>query len=114
MRPNIIILAGTENTLFAEHLRWWREFYTVERRARGSFVALPDTRLEGYYYIQQSKIAQSMRADGVGLTDQTGPFRADLAVKCARAPPGANGTGWPVQNAPWSLRRPLLTQYVVA
>ena len=35
MRPNITILTGAENTLFAEHLRWWREFYTVERRERG-------------------------------------------------------------------------------
>jgi hypothetical protein len=87
-----------EGSLYAEHVQWWRSFYSVEHASQGSFVALPDTRLEGYYYIQQSKIAQVMRADGVGITDQTGPFRADLAVTCARAPPGANGTGWPFQT----------------
>ena len=37
------------------------------------------------------------------ITDQVGPFRADLAVVCARAPKGANGTGWPFQMYDWNV-----------
>ena len=92
---NVRAAAAQGDGLLEQHLDWWRGFYTSQ--SQNSFISIPDTRLEGFYHIQQAKIGQAMRPDGVGITDQVGPFRADLAVICAREPAGVNGTGWPFQ-----------------
>ena len=86
---------------FAAHRAWWASFYSAGRGTaldnQGSFVSVPDTRLEAFYHIQQAKVGSATRATGAPLVDQTGPFRLDMAVECSREPAGINGTGWPFQ-----------------
>ncbi len=57
--------------LFAAHAAWWHAFYPM------SFISLPDTRLEGHYWIQNYKLASLTRPGGppidvygYGLPDQ--------------------------------------------
>ena len=86
---------------FAAHCAWWAAFYSTGRGTpvdnQGSFLSVPDTRLEAFYHIQQAKAGGATRAVGAPLLDQTGPFRLDMAVECSREPAGINGTGWPFQ-----------------
>lgn len=51
----------------ATHQAWWHAYYPQ------SFVSLPDTRWEGFYWIQMYKLASATRADGA-LIDSQGPW----------------------------------------
>ena len=53
--------------LYARHLRWWSRFFETDTTLQGSFVSVPDTRLEGFYWLQQAKLGHAMRADGIPL-----------------------------------------------
>ncbi|QRP43277.1 Tat pathway signal sequence domain protein [Amycolatopsis sp. FDAARGOS 1241] len=49
--------AGEFGVLTREHRRWWHDHY------RRSFVSLPDTRLQSFYWIQLYKLASAARRD---------------------------------------------------
>jgi hypothetical protein len=116
---NIDQVATNLQGQYTKHLAWWAAFYSTghgsQRRTdsktntdthtatdnQGSFLSVPDTRLEAFYHIQQAKAGAATREVGAPLVDQTGPFRLDMAVKCAREPEGVNGTGWPFQMCEW-------------
>lgn len=49
------------------HRNWWHQYY------RKSFISMPDTRMESFYWIQMYKMAACSRADGPAL-DLMGPF----------------------------------------
>lgn len=50
-----------------KHRYWWHNYYPE------SFLSIPDTRLEGFYWIQQYKIASATRQDKMAL-DLMGPW----------------------------------------
>lgn len=50
-----------------EHLDWWHEFYPA------SFVSIPDTRLESFYWQQMYKMACATRSDRP-MMDTAGPW----------------------------------------
>lgn len=54
-------------TLSEANRTWWHEYYPA------SFVSLPDTRLEGFYWIQLYKMASATRPDAPVL-DLCGPW----------------------------------------
>lgn len=49
------------------HRDWWHQYY------RQSFVSIPDTMLEGFYWIQMYKLASATRPDAM-LMDNQGPW----------------------------------------
>ncbi|UKS24585.1 hypothetical protein LOZ80_23540 [Paenibacillus sp. HWE-109] len=49
------------------HRKWWHDYY------RQSFVAIPDARLQSFYWIQMYKLASATRADQ-SLIDNQGPW----------------------------------------
>ena len=53
--------------LLENHRTWWHRYYTA------SFISIPDTRLEGFYWIQMYKLASATRADRA-LIDNHGPW----------------------------------------
>ena len=53
--------------LRAAHRTWWHDYYPK------SFVSIPDTRLESFYWIQMYKLASATRADRM-LIDNMGPW----------------------------------------
>ncbi len=53
-----------------EHEAWWRHYFEV------SAVSLPDTRLEGYYYLQMYMLASSTHPEGPHMTLE-GPWTDD-------------------------------------
>jgi hypothetical protein len=53
--------------LAADHRGWWAAHY------RASFLSLPDTRMESFYWIQMYKYGCAARADG-GVIDTHGPW----------------------------------------
>lgn len=53
-----------------EHEKWWEEYY------QASCISIPDTRLEGYYYLQMYMLASSTRPHGVHMTI-CGPWTDD-------------------------------------
>jgi hypothetical protein len=55
------------NVLIDEHRDWWHAYYPA------SFVSLPDTRTEGFYWITMFKYACAARAD-TGAIDTHGPW----------------------------------------
>lgn len=58
------------DTLRREHESWWENFY------KASLITIPDTRLEGYYYLQLYMIDSSTRPHGVHMT-MCGPWTDD-------------------------------------
>jgi hypothetical protein len=119
---NAGVVAADLGGFYTRHLAWWTAFYTgsnVNNRTTtidsitadstmgGSFLTVPDTRLEGFYHIQQAKQGSATRPTNTPLIDQTGPFRMDMVVKCSREPAGVNGTGWPFQMWVWCPPPPL-------
>lgn len=77
------------SALVASHRAWWHGFYPA------SFISIPDTRLESFYWIQMYKLASATRADRPAI-DLMGPwFRT---------------TGWP---AIWWNLNIQLTYYPV-
>jgi len=65
------LLETAVSTPFADgvrvHRKWWHDYYPE------SFVSLPDTRLEAFYWIQMYKLASATRADQA-LIDNHGPW----------------------------------------
>ncbi|GIP33256.1 glycoside hydrolase family 95-like protein [Paenibacillus sp. J2TS4] len=61
--------AGTQtlDSLAESHRDWWHDYYRL------SFVSIPDTRLEGFYWIQMYKLASATRAHHL-LIDNQGPW----------------------------------------
>ncbi|WP_179232970.1 glycosyl hydrolase family 95 catalytic domain-containing protein [Paenibacillus rigui] len=57
------------DTLEQSHRRWWHAYYPQ------SFVSLPDTRLEGFYWIQMYKLASATRKEH-HIIDNQGPWMA--------------------------------------
>ena len=53
--------------LEAAHREWWHKFYPA------SFLSIPDSRVEGFYWIQLYKMASATRADRPAL-DLLGPW----------------------------------------
>lgn len=53
--------------LHQSHRRWWNAYFPQ------SFVSLPETRLENFYWIQMYKLAAATRADRA-LMDNQGPW----------------------------------------
>ena len=51
----------------AAHRAWWHAYYPA------SFVSIPDSRIEGYYWMQMYKLASTTRADGMPI-DTSGPW----------------------------------------
>jgi len=60
---------GMEN-LYAAHAAWWEKYYMASR------IALPDTRLEGYYYLQTYMLGSCTRPEGPHMTI-CGPWTDD-------------------------------------
>jgi len=71
-------LQAKPNKWITSHRRWWHDYY------RQSFVSLPDSRWESFYWIQMFKLACATRADRA-LIDNQGPWLQ---------PTGWNGTWW--------------------
>lgn len=57
----------TLSNLSVSHRRWWHGYYPQ------SFISLPDTRIESFYWIQMYKLASATRAEGA-LIDNQGPW----------------------------------------
>jgi hypothetical protein len=57
----------SRDSLLRRHHTWWSHFYPK------SFVSLPDSYWEGFYWIQLYKLASATRADGA-LADLCGPW----------------------------------------
>lgn len=55
--------------LVESHRAWWHRYY------QNSFVSIPDTRLEGFYWIQMYKLACATRAQ-YRIIDNQGPWLA--------------------------------------
>lgn len=49
------------------HRHWWHDFY------RASFISIPDTKLEGFYWIQMYKIGSATRSNS-HMLDLLGPW----------------------------------------
>lgn len=63
-------LAENEQALVQSHRDWWHAYYPQ------SFLSIPDTRMESFYWIQMYKLASATRTDRPAL-DLMGPwFRA--------------------------------------
>jgi hypothetical protein len=63
------------DSLTTTHQQWWHQYYPE------SFVSIPDTRLESFYWIQMYKLASATRADRPAI-DLMGPW--DSATPWAR------------------------------
>ncbi len=63
-------MATGESTLENSHRDWWHNFY------QASFLSIPDTRLESFYWIQLYKLASATRADRPAI-DLAGPWFND-------------------------------------
>ncbi|MDB5083481.1 MAG: hypothetical protein JWN30_367, partial [Bacilli bacterium] len=53
--------------LLSSHRQWWHQYYPQ------SFVSIPDTRMESFYWIQMYKLAAATRADRPSM-DLMGPW----------------------------------------
>lgn len=53
-----------------EHDAWWENYY------QASLISIPDTRLEGYYYLQMYMLASCTRPHGIHMT-MCGPWTDD-------------------------------------
>ena len=49
--------AGAFSELTQDHRRWWHDYY------RASFLSIPDTRLQSFYWIQLYKVASAARRE---------------------------------------------------
>src|SRR5439155_1660719 len=63
-------IADTLPALEKTHRDWWHSFYPA------SFLSVPDTRLESFYWIQLYKLASATRADRPAV-DLMGPWFND-------------------------------------
>lgn len=53
--------------LYSSHRSWWHKYY------QQSFLSIPDTRLEGFYWIQIYKLACATKSDA-SIIDNQGPW----------------------------------------
>ena len=60
-------VTGDWDALVAEHRAWWHDYYP------SSFISIPDTRLEAFYWIQIYKMGAAARPDAPVL-DVLGPW----------------------------------------
>jgi len=83
------VASGVE-ALLATHRAWWHRFW------QASFLSIPDTRLEAFYWNQVYKMASASRP-GRPQVDLLGPwFRDTCAVPAtATLPPSRCRTPWP-------------------
>ncbi|MCE5327326.1 MAG: hypothetical protein LLG01_13040 [Planctomycetaceae bacterium] len=63
-------------TLAQSHRQWWHEYYPA------SFVSVPDSYWEGFYWIQMYKFASATRADRA-MIDNNGPWYQHTHWPCA-------------------------------
>lgn len=56
-----------DRSAYRRHLAWWHGYYPA------SFVSIPDTRIESFYWIQLYKLASATRSDRA-LIDNQGPW----------------------------------------
>lgn len=61
--------AGDYPSALASHAKWWKDFYSA------SFLSLPDSRMESFYWIQLYKMASATRASAPAI-DLMGPWFA--------------------------------------
>lgn len=61
------------STLEVEHRAWWHAFYTR------SFLSIPDTRWEAFYYIQMYKLGSTTRGNHTEVIDNQGIWLTDSA-----------------------------------
>lgn len=87
---NIRRAAATDARLFVQaHRDWWHKYY------QKSFLSLPDSRLESFYWIQMYKMASATRAEQP-ILDLAGPWYLrgtkwpgiwwNLNIQCAYSP----------------------------
>jgi len=74
--------------LVETHRAWWHAYYPQ------SFVSLPDTEWESFYWIQMYKLASATRADGM-LIDNQGPWLQPTAWPGAWWDLNVQLTYWP-------------------
>ncbi len=55
------------SSLVSSHQKWWNDFYT------SSFISIPDTKIESFYWIQMYKYACAARKNS-GIIDAHGPW----------------------------------------
>lgn len=60
-------LAGSHDELVRTHRAWWQAFYPR------SFLSIPDTRMESFYWLQMYKLASATRDDRMAI-DLMGPW----------------------------------------
>ena len=60
-------LAADQNEWVQRHRDWWQDYY------RQSFLSIPDTRMESFYWIQMYKLGAATRADRPAI-DLMGPW----------------------------------------
>jgi hypothetical protein len=63
-------MTNGESNVEQSHRDWWHNFY------QASFLSVPDTRLESFYWIQMYKLASATRADRPAI-DLMGPWFND-------------------------------------
>lgn len=56
--------------LKSEHENWWKQYF------QASFISIPDTRLEGYYYLQMYMLGSCTRPGDIHMT-MCGPWTDD-------------------------------------
>ena len=81
-------LEPTFESLVKTHQSWWHGFYPQ------SFISIPDTRLEGFYWIQIYKLASATRADQA-IIDNHGPWLEDTRWPYATWNLNVQLTYWP-------------------
>jgi hypothetical protein len=64
---DVLAAPAALDAAIAAHRAWWQDYQ------RRSFVSIPDSRLESFYWIQMYKLACALRPDGPAL-DVLGPF----------------------------------------
>ena len=67
-------VAESPEALLSSHRNWWHAYYPK------AFLSVPDSQIEGFYWIQMYKLASAMRPDGM-VMDLQGPWNRP--------------TGWP-------------------
>ena len=83
--------AAADPSLERRHVRWWHDYYPA------SFLSIPDTRVESFYWIQMYKLASATRGDRA-YVDNQGPW--------------LQPTAWPY--ATWNLNVQLIYWPMIA
>eukprot|EP01006_Ploeotia_vitrea_P015366 TRINITY_DN43793_c0_g1_i1.p1 TRINITY_DN43793_c0_g1~~TRINITY_DN43793_c0_g1_i1.p1 ORF type:complete len:863 (+),score=34.66 TRINITY_DN43793_c0_g1_i1:63-2651(+) len=81
--------------LIEDHRQWWYTFYNGKAR---SFFSFDDTYLEGLYWIENYKLASSMRQDGP-MHDEIGPWYCGTSWAAVWTDLNTELTYWPLYTA---------------